>query len=125
MYSSFKTCLFSDSISLRTWHAKTACRSYVLQCFCSRKYEKTYIRISPNKSVVRVTESPISDTAYGNTSDHLELFHYVVQRNFDFPMLLDIPKAMVMEGGIRSKGSRPSIQCLMICGEHELGPPIH
>lgn len=53
---------------------------------------------SPNKSVailskILVTESAILDTAYGETSDHLELVHNAIPKNLVVVMMkLDILK---------------------------------
>ncbi|XP_025413221.1 uncharacterized protein LOC112685522, partial [Sipha flava] len=75
----------------------------------SRLYD-TKFESNEDSSQYLVTELAILDTAYSKVSDHLELVHNALKKNFDVMMKLNILKGMLMEESIRSKGSRPWIE---------------
>lgn len=76
----------------------------------SSKLYESNVEGSEDLSQNIVTELAILDTAYSKVSDHLELVHNAIKKNFDVMMKLNILKGMLMEESIRSKGSRPWIE---------------
>lgn len=53
------------------------------------------------------TDLTILNNAYAKVSDHINLVHAAIQKNFDVMMKLNILKGMLMEENIRSKSSEP------------------